>query len=233
MRNRRNVILGGILASWVAIACSSGTGTVGAVGSGYEHPSDLRETPPQSRDTPPLSRDTPPHSDENPGSQGGGPGGGGGGENCPTCDGKYACLSNGKKQSLNLKPQDDGTCSAGEGIVFDCTGKVTQAGTPIGTWSGAGGNYTVNVMVNGQSTTLTCAKSSGTTTTDAGTVTPTPTPTPTDAGAGTHTCTDLQACCAKITDAATKTSCTNAYNAVKTNESSCNTVYASFAGKCP
>lgn len=231
MRNCRNVILGSILASWVAIACSSGTGTVGAVGSGYEHPSDLRETPPRSRDTPPLSGDTPPHSDENPGSQGGGPGGGGGGENCPTCDGKYACLSNGKKESLNLKPQDDRTCSAGDGVVFDCTGKVTQAGTPIGTWSGAGGNYTVSVTVNGKSTTLTCAKSSGTTTTDAGTVTPTPTPT--DAGAGTHTCTDLQACCAKITDAATKTSCTNAYNAVKTNESSCNTVYASFAGKCP
>ena len=52
-------------------------------------------------------------------------------------------------------------------------------------------------------------------------------------GGATHSCAELMACCAKITDASVKSSCEQTYTAVMSSESSCNAVYPSYAGSCP
>ena len=55
-----------------------------------------------------------------------------------------------------------------------------------------------------------------------------------DGGGGAKkSCADLQACCAKIADASTKSQCDQTYAAVKSSEDSCNAVYPSFAASCP
>lgn len=228
MRKRRIVILGLAVGSWLAIACSSGAGGLAALGDGYERPPDLRENPGNGREAPPLTGD-------NPGSQGAGPGGGAGGSTCPPCDQRFSCVDGKEKDTITLSTVN-GKCSAGKGVTLDCTGKVLLNGTAIGTWKGSAGSFTVTVTVDGQTQTQTCTPSTTTTTpTSTGTATaPTGTTTtvpPTDAGA--KTCADLQACCAKITNASVKTSCTSNYESLKTNPASCSAVYPSYASFCP
>jgi hypothetical protein len=235
MRKRRIVILGLAVGSWLAIACSSGGGGIIDLGDGYDRAVDLRENPGNSREAPGAGFDTPPVGADNPGSQGGG-GGGGGGSSCPPCDAKYDCTTNGKKTSISLKT-DGNACSAGDGVTFDCSGKVLQGGQPIGTWQASGDSYTVTVMANGQSQTLTCTKSTQTTPTPTGTSTGTSTGTvPTGTATtppGSKTCTDLAICCAKITNATIKNSCNMTVTGSQGNNATCNAAYPSFAPSCP
>lgn len=182
MRKCRMVILGVVAGGWLAIACSSGGGGLIALGDGYDPPPNLREKPGSGRETPPSSVD-------NPGNQGGGPGAGGG-ASCPPCAGKLSCTSDGKKSTLTFSTDSAGGCTVGDGVTFDCSGRVLEDGQPVGTWTGSDGNYTIVVAAKGQSTTYTCtAASSSPTPTGTGTpTTPTATPTsqptsvPTDAG---------------------------------------------------
>jgi hypothetical protein len=185
MRKRRNVILGLAIMSWLAIACGSGVGALATTDDGYDSPPINRESPGPGREVPLTTRDVPPNSRDNPGTQGGGGGGGGGGSACPPCDVKFDCLIGGKQKStINLRTAN-GQCSAGEGVTFDCNGKVIQNGAAIGTWSaGPGSSYTVNVTQQGTPTTLICTKATSTPVpTNTGTSTaPTGTVPPLDAG---------------------------------------------------
>lgn len=232
MRKRRMVILGLAIGSWLAIACSSGSGGLIELGDGYERAPDLRENPGSGREAPPSSGD-------NPGSQGGGPsssGGSssGGGSTCPACDVKLDCLTGNDKVKITLKTEN-GQCSAGDGVTFDCTGKVFLNGTAIGTWQAAGTGYVVTVTDKGQTQSLTCTVSTTTTVpTGTGTTTaPTPTTTSVPPDAGTKTCADLLACCAKIANASLKSSCTSTYTALNGNNASCSAAYPSYASSCP
>lgn len=230
MRKRRIVILGLTIGSWLAIACSTGSGGLAALGDGYDRPPDLREKPGAGREAPPLSGDVPPRTGDNPGSQGGGPAGGGG--TCPPCDQTFDCVEGKDKDSVKLKTEN-GQCTAGKGIVLDCNGKVIANGTVVGTWQASGGGFTVVVTDRGETTTSTCVPGVPKPT-PTGTVTPVPTTTavpPPDAGA--KTCADLLACCNKIANASLKTSCTSTYNAIKTNNASCASAYPSYASSCP
>jgi hypothetical protein len=175
MRKRRLVILGLVAGSWLAIACSSGGGGLIAVGDGYDTPPDTRDKPGAGREVPPSSIDDP-----TPNDPGGGGGGGGGGASCPPCDQKLSCTdANQKKQSITLKTQN-GQCSAGDGVTFDCQGHILQNGQSIGTWSGSNGTFTIKATSDGKSITLTCTAGASPSPTGTGTGTaPTPTPTPT------------------------------------------------------
>lgn len=233
MRKRRIVILGLTAGSWLAIACSSGSGGFAALGDGYDRPPDLRDKPGAGREAPPVSGDVPPRTGDNPGSQGGGPGGA---NTCPPCDQKYSCVEGKDKESITLKTEN-GQCSAGKGVIFDCNGKILLNGTVIGTWTGSGSGFSVVATAEGQTTNLTCVPAPATTT-PTGTVTPIPTPPPTTTtvppvDAGAKTCADLLACCNKIANTSLKSSCTSTYNAIKTNNASCAATYPTYASSCP
>jgi hypothetical protein len=55
----------------------------------------------------------------------------------------------------------------------------------------------------------------------------------TSGGGGSKTCADLKACCDKIPAGQMKDNCNGTYDAIKTMDSSCNAVYASYAPSCP
>lgn len=50
---------------------------------------------------------------------------------------------------------------------------------------------------------------------------------------GSKTCADLKACCDKIPAGQMKDSCNATYDAIKSMDSNCNTVYPSYAPSCP
>jgi len=228
MRKRRIVILGLAVGSWLAIACSTGSGGLIELGDGYDRPPDLRDNPGNGREAPPLSG-------ENPGSQGGGPGtSGSGGSTCPPCDQRFTCVSGNEKDTIKLETVN-GQCSAGKGVTLDCNGKFLLNGTAVGTWQGTGSSFTVTYTLDGKTETQTCTPatttaptSTGTTTAPTGTTTSVP---PVDAGA--KTCADLLACCGKIANASLKSSCNSAYTTLNPNNAQCSAVYPSYASSCP
>ena len=167
MRKRRNVILGLVIASCLTIACGSGVGALATVDDGKEPAPIVRDNPGPGREPPPQAREAPPAFGDNPGTHGGGGGGA-----CPACDVKLSCLIGKDKLSITLQTKN-GQCVAvstsTSGVVtFDCNGRITQNGTPVGTWSGSGNSYTITTTLDGQPTTVTCTKGQTATTTDAG-----------------------------------------------------------------
>jgi hypothetical protein len=191
MEKRRNVIVGLTALSWLAIACSSGSGALFTGEDGNDRPTINRESPGSGRESPlttneapPPGRETPPPSGDNPGAQGGG---GSGVNTCPPCDTRFDCTAGGERSDLTLQTVN-GECSAGDGITFDCAGNVFENGVAIGTWTLAGDAFTVNVTSAIQSMSYVCTKlpnrpKPAGTATGAGTAPPsTVPPTPLDAG---------------------------------------------------
>jgi hypothetical protein len=199
MRKRRaNIVTSfGFLAitSFMAIACTAGSGPLALFDDPYDKAPDSREKPGDSRDNPTLSgRDNPPGTIENPGTLGGGPAGGNG---CPPCDGTFKCTNTVQNQTksaklvlktvggqcvgIDSKGKPTGTLACG-GAVIDEDGKSD------GTWTASGSD---GFVVTGTTTTTVSSNGSTTTTTSTTTVTctresnsTTPIPTTTSTGTG-------------------------------------------------
>lgn len=204
MRKRRNILTScAFLAftSWMAIACTAGTGALAVFEDPYDRPPDTRDKPIDTRDNPTLSgRDTPPGAIENPGTLGGGPAGPGGG--CPPCDGTFKCTAVVQNQtastSIVLKTV------GGQCVAIDDKGKTTSTlacgGTVIdaedgnvGTWQASGDGFVATGT--GKSTTTTSDGNKTTTTftvtttctRESNSTTPIPKPTSTGTAGGTGT----------------------------------------------
>jgi hypothetical protein len=159
------VVFGG----WTVIACSAGVGSPPDIGQGYgdkpgafgasDKPGVLGAGNAAPGQGPPAAGGA---------AAGGGAGGGTGGAGCPKCDTKYSCSDG---SSVDLKTVN-GQCT-GEGVVLTCDGKLTQNGTPIGTWTGSQGGP---ISIVAGTTTITCA--AGGNTSPPGTATPVPTTVP-------------------------------------------------------
>ena len=168
MRNRRNVILGLVIASCLTIACGSGVGPMATVDDGKQPTPIVRDNPGPGREPPPQTGEAPPAFGDNPGTHGGG-------GRCPPCDVKLSCVIGKDKLSVTLQTKN-GQCmavsssSSTDVVTFDCNGRIVDNGTPVGTWSGSGNSYTITTTLDGQPTTLTCTKgqTSTATTNDAG-----------------------------------------------------------------
>jgi hypothetical protein len=167
--------------------------------------------------------------------------------------------SGGSGSSVNKCGSSSGsnTCTEAENKAYSdcltsaCDSKYTEcfgAGYKTGTFSGPCGTYLTCVNAcacNDTACTSKCTAPSACTTCLQGIGSCSATCTApacatggssggTSGGTGAKkSCADLQACCAKITDATKKSQCDQTYNAVKSSEDSCNSIYSTFAADCP
>lgn len=163
-KSRSDALLFVGIASWLTIACTSGIGTpANNFDDPYESAPNSRESPGAGRESPGAGREAPPASTENPGSQGGGPGstpaGSGNTNACPPCDQKFSCITvtNGKTDDDNVELKTkNGACTLDGVLVFECGGKLTLQGKPIGTWQASGAGFTATATSSEGASTITC-----------------------------------------------------------------------------
>jgi hypothetical protein len=165
------VVFGG----WTVIACSAGVGSPPDIGQGYgdkpgafgasDKPGVFGAGNAAPGQGPPAAAGAVPGA-------GGGTGGTGGtgGAGCPKCDATYACSDG---SSVDLKTVN-GQC-VGDNLVLTCDGKLTQNGTPIGTWTGSQGGP---ITIVAGTTTITCAPGGNATPPATVTAVPTTVPSP-------------------------------------------------------
>jgi hypothetical protein len=163
------VVFGG----WTVIACSAGVGSPPDIGQGYgdkpgvfgaaDKPGVLGAGNAAPGQGPPAAGGAVPGA-------GGGGTGGTGGAGCPKCDTAYTCSDG---SSVDLKTVN-GQC-VGDNVTITCDGKLTQNGTPVGTWT-AGQGGTISIVAG--TTTLTCAPGGKTNPPGTATSVPTTVPSP-------------------------------------------------------